>query len=299
MITPLIAHIDIDVGELKVKNNINNTRPEAENEDEVTSTLEAEIGGAAHQARVEVGDNNLNEKREFLVKDKCDEQGILLHQSSPILFLRYLYLYVDPIPLQTDHTYSSSMFVTLIQDLESQMLPRHALASITCLPMDSVKTLAIGLVNPESVIKSAFDRFGMSAAFFYVKVSLDTINMPQGDFSSLLLLESPLTSLISCTTAIYSYGEKILETKQVKTLFRQCEGSSFVYRFDYLHDYWTAFLNGFMFLEGESEVRVAVESVNMIQTFHAISEDCNQLPLLTLAYDFHVGDGSVAIFLVV
>ena len=42
-------------------------------------------------------------------------------------------------------------------------------------------------------------------------------------------------------------------------------GSAFIYRFDFLHDYWTAFLNGFIYLEDKSQVDVAIQSVTMVQ----------------------------------
>lgn len=42
-------------------------------------------------------------------------------------------------------------------------------------------------------------------------------------------------------------------------------GSNNIYRFNFVHDYWTAFFNGFQYLQSENEAIVAVESLTVIQ----------------------------------
>lgn len=230
----------------------------------------------------------------------------ILQKISPLFFLRYLYLYVDPTIETASENAPSSQDQNLFENSSSSQSermiqqPRHPLACHTCLPLDTIQSISIQSLPSDSIIKSSFERFGHSTSFFHLKISLDSENLPQGDFSSLLLLETPLSSTISCTTSIYSYKDKILETKELKNMYRQsCQpgtGSAFIYRFDFLHDYWTAFLNGFIYLEDKSQVDVAIQSVTMVQIFHAISEDCEKnLPLLCLVYEFSVGDGSISI----
>lgn len=41
-------------------------------------------------------------------------------------------------------------------------------------------------------------------------------------------------------------------------------------RFDFVHDYWTAFLNGFQFLRNDDEVAVAIDSITMSQVSYGV-----------------------------
>ena len=95
---------------------------------------------------------------------------------------------------------------------------------------------------------------------------MDTYNLPTGDFKSIFLIESPLQAMLSCTICIYSYTEKILETKQIVCAFRNLQ-DNFIYQIDFVRDYWTAFLNGFQYLQ-KTEIQTAIESLTMTLVYY-------------------------------
>ncbi|KAJ3303160.1 hypothetical protein HDV03_004148 [Kappamyces sp. JEL0829] len=214
--------------------------------------------------------------------DLLSYPGVSLSEASPLLFLRHLYLFIDP-------SLASSCSS---DDDDSDQNPRHALACSAMSPTDLIRKVpfdsaAASFLSHNFIIKEAFEKYGVTAAFFHLK----------GDFGSVLLLETPLSAaLISCTTSIYSYTDKILETKEVKPVYRdQPQTCSHIYKFDFVHDYWTAFLNGFQLLDNAEHASVAMESLTMVQTFHAVKDSSTYLPLLCLCYEFQMGDGSVTL----
>ena len=103
---------------------------------------------------------------------------------------------------------------------------------------------------------------------------MDTDSIPIGTFSSVFLVESPLSSpLVSCITSIYSFNAKILETKQTNPVNRSSSYTSqFIYKFEFVHEYWTAFLNGVANLKkGQGGAQMAMESISMVQVNSSFS----------------------------
>ncbi|KAI8894796.1 hypothetical protein BC833DRAFT_603546 [Globomyces pollinis-pini] len=200
--------------------------------------------------------------------------GTSLWAASPLMYLKYLYLFVD----------------SMVQDEFDN--PRHQLAVHGNLPQDVIPTIHASVIG--SPIREMVSRYGASTPCYLLRINLDIDSLPMGDFKSILMLETPLLSSISCTTSIFSYGDKILETREVQNSLRY-QDSSNLYKFDFVKDYWTAFLNGFQYLENYfEESRVAIQSLTMIQVFGTSDID-QDIPLLCLAYEFSVGDGSVNI----
>ena len=96
--------------------------------------------------------------------------------------------------------------------------------------------------------------------------------LPFGDFNNVLLIETLLMSTISCNTIIFSYDEKILETREYKSCLRG-QGTGYIYSFDYCSGYWTAFLNGLQYFSKQQSKR-ALESLTMFQVLLIINSRC-------------------------
>jgi hypothetical protein len=113
-----------------------------------------------------------------------------------------------------------------------------------------------------AIINEIFDK-EKATNIYKAKVNVDTTMLHNGGFKNIMLIESPLKSLISCVTTIYSYGKKILETRE-KRCFMNCNKGGYIYRFDFGGDYWTAFFNGLICLP-KDEADLALESILMTQ----------------------------------
>lgn len=145
--------------------------------------------------------------------------------------------------------------------------------------------------NPKAITKqkSLYSKYNQMVI---VKVNLDLDLNFVGDFKSILMVETILNTTVILKTCIYSYDEKILETRQVCSFYRK--KLSIVYKFDFVENYWSAFIGGLKYLS-EEQVDRAIESITMIQVdyFNQVYESVDQVPLLVLGYEFQRGDGSI------
>ncbi|KAJ3055817.1 hypothetical protein HK097_009121 [Rhizophlyctis rosea] len=129
---------------------------------------------------------------------------------------------------------------------------------------------------------------------------------------------------VECTTVVYHFGARILETIQnlakrdaaasgdlpqgengneenLDAQEKEGQGEGDIFRFDFLSQFWTSFLNGIVKMEQDETVIVAVENLTIVQTFEIVRPSTNphgrpsRKNLLCLGYQFKCGDGSVAI----
>lgn len=96
-----------------------------------------------------------------------------------------------------------------------------------------------------------------------MKLDLNVTNF--GDFKNISLFETKSIRTIECTTSVYSFGKRILETKELQQPQRCVKEDSYFYQFDFVRQFFTVFLNGFKFLECEDEAKVAIENLTIMQ----------------------------------
>ena len=141
-------------------------------------------------------------------------------------------------------------------------------------------------------------------------MDLDLPAVAMGEFKNITILESriPLHNL-SCTTTVYSFGKRILETQecQVPT---QKSNDRYTYPFGCVNGFFTAFLNGIGDISNSAEVvQTATTQLSLIQVrvfeqefkmqiFTPLNpqeepESHMRKPLLVLSFEFSPGSGSV------
>jgi hypothetical protein len=88
------------------------------------------------------------------------------------------------------------------------------------------------------------------------------VDVPIGLFKSIEHISSPLLTTLQYQTTTYSYGNKILSTKQV--VKGEKTDGMVRYPVEFGNDYWTAFMNGLQYLNNAD---AGLESVLMSQVF--------------------------------
>ncbi|KAH9265488.1 hypothetical protein BASA83_011083 [Batrachochytrium salamandrivorans] len=178
--------------------------------------------------------------------------------SESILKLKYFYLFLD----------------YAVQESEDET-PRHQLAQYTGVDDPSkLPELDICLMPfiRFPMLKSTYDRSSCTASFYLMRVGLDMSLLNLGEFKNILLFEAKTYMTVECTTSVYSFGKRILETIEPQVP-QSSSSDGFFYQFDYVRQFFTAFLNGFQFLDGVDEAQMAIENLSIMQMFEAIDFD--------------------------
>jgi hypothetical protein len=68
---------------------------------------------------------------------------------------------------------------------------------------------------------------------------------------------------LECTTTVYSFGKRILETKQLQSGVEK--SGKFIYSFGFVNGFFTAFLSGFQYLSSECEALIAIQHLSILQ----------------------------------
>ncbi|KAI8922083.1 hypothetical protein DFJ77DRAFT_436441 [Powellomyces hirtus] len=123
-----------------------------------------------------------------------------LHQHDPMI-LNYFYMYLD-----------------LMEGRDGCELDRHPLALLTKLDSTTCGAIDVAAVCHDRFPKLAemCDRGISSREFMLVKLNLDLNLLQPGDFHNISVLETTRPRTVECTTTVYHFGQRILETKEIQ-----------------------------------------------------------------------------------
>ena len=133
--------------------------------------------------------------------------------------------------------------------------------------------------------------------FLFFKIKLDLNLSLNGVFGNTSLFDSTEGRLVECTTSIYSFGSKVLVTKELKQA--AVVDNRFVYNFDFVNQFFGAFLNSICGLTTWSEIDIALTHLSVVQVFE--DKDArfeNPTPLLVMVFDFERGQGDVKTYFI-
>ncbi|KAJ3162713.1 hypothetical protein HDU86_003686 [Geranomyces michiganensis] len=122
------------------------------------------------------------------------------YQHDPMV-LNYFYMYLD-----------------LLESRENCELDRHPLALLTKTDPASCGTIEMRNVCHDRFPKlvEMCDRGISLQEFMHVKLNLDLNMLQPGDFHNISVLETSRPRTVECTTTVYHFGQRILETKEVQ-----------------------------------------------------------------------------------
>ncbi|KAI8883121.1 TEA-domain-containing protein, partial [Backusella circina FSU 941] len=146
------------------------------------------------------------------------------------------------------------------------------------------------------------------------KTRLDlNLNISDFVFNNTSFFETKERRTIECTTTIYSFGNVVLESKEVQQALWVNEGK-FMYSFVFVNQFFDAFMKGIRSLQSWEEVNIAINNLCIIQTFEDVETKYNvdgskvsgsaelntvehnaSSPLLCMIYEFERGQGIIEI----
>ncbi|KAF9278552.1 hypothetical protein BGZ68_008504 [Mortierella alpina] len=190
------------------------------------------------------------------------------------------------------------LFTEYVSDLSpeapSQM---HSLARSSDLGQRSFGSINVHQL-PQEKFPTLYDLYQKTmCTFLFFKIKLDLNLGLDGVFGNTSLFESTEFRMVECTTSIYSFGNKVLEAKELKQgamVEDKC-----VYNFEFVNQFFGAFLNGIRSLSTWSEIEIALTNLSVVQVFE--DKDTrfeSPAPLLVMAFDFERGQGDVETFFI-
>ncbi|KAK3811931.1 MAG: TEA/ATTS domain family-domain-containing protein, partial [Benniella sp.] len=184
------------------------------------------------------------------------------------------------------------LFTEYVSDLTPGILQMHSLARSRDLGQKSFGSINLHQL-PQEKFPTLYNLYQKTmCTFLYFKMKLDLNWSLHGVFGNTFLFDSTERRLVECTTSIYSFGSKVLEAKELGQA--TMVDNKFVYNFEFVNQFFGAFLNGIRSLKTSGEVDIALTHLSVVQVFE--DKDArfeSPAPLLVMAFDFERGQGDI------
>ncbi|KAG0265262.1 hypothetical protein BG011_005133 [Mortierella polycephala] len=189
------------------------------------------------------------------------------------------------------------MYTEYIPDLTPGAPQIHSLARSRDLGQQSFGSINVHQLAQEK-FPTLYDLYQKTmCTFLFFKIKLDLNLGLNGVFGNTSLFESTERRWVECTTSIYSFGIKVLEAKELKQA--AAVNNKFVCNFEFVNQFFGAFLNGIRSLATWDEIDIALKNLSVIQVFE--DKDTrfeSPAPLLVMAFDFERGQGDIETFFI-
>ncbi|KAK3840939.1 MAG: TEA/ATTS domain family-domain-containing protein [Linnemannia gamsii] len=189
------------------------------------------------------------------------------------------------------------LFTEYISDMTPAVPQMHSLARSRDLGQQSFGSINVHQL-PQEKFPALYDLYQKTmCTFLFFKIKLDLNLSLNGVFGNTSLFDSTEGRLVECTTSIYSFGSKVLEAKELKQA--AVVDNKFVLNFEFVNQFFGAFLNGIRGLTTWGEIDIALTNLSVVQVFE--DKDTrfeNPAPLLVMAFDFERGQGDVETYFI-
>ncbi|GJJ69746.1 transcriptional enhancer factor [Entomortierella parvispora] len=181
----------------------------------------------------------------------------------------------------------------IVNDEQSQ----HALVPSLNLEMDKFQSMDAHRLVPEK-FPGLFDLYQRTVcAVLFARIGLNLDPSMKGAFKNVFLLQSADRQTICCTTSIYSFGTKVLESTEMKQA--AAVDDRFVYSFHFVNQFFSAFLGGIQKLGASDEVDMALTNLSIVQVYEDVETGSTASPpRLVIAFEFERGSGGMETFLI-
>jgi len=174
----------------------------------------------------------------------------------------------------------------------------HELARASNLDHPTFGTINIHQLTPEKC-PALYDLYGRATcAFLLLKIGMNLTLDLEGTFENTCLFVSGERRTLRCSTIIYSFGDKVLESCEVQEA--TLASGKFVYQFEFVNQFFNAFLSGIRSLGTQDEMEVALSGISLLQIYEDLDPRMEGTPpLLVMVYDFERGCGDVTPFRII
>ncbi|KAF9437397.1 hypothetical protein BGZ76_000870 [Entomortierella beljakovae] len=168
----------------------------------------------------------------------------------------------------------------------------HEIASTQDLSPQRFCNIDIQQFDPEKFPGLYDMQTKLSCPFLYLKLGVNLDLSMEGSFENTCIYDSNEQRTVRCLTLIYSFGAKVMESTEVKQA--ALVNGKLVHNFEFVNQFFNAFLSGIIKLVTIDEVDVALNNLSLIQVYEDLdSRTDGGNPLLVTTFDFTRGHGSV------
>eukprot|EP00833_Pecoramyces_ruminatium_P009312 jgi/Orpsp1_1/1183344/evm.model.c7180000084790.1 len=165
------------------------------------------------------------------------------------------------------------------------------------IPNDINRTIDITSISEKKIptYQDIFDKYIQTTSFIALKINFFVPNQfNENIFMNTLIFETNVFRRIKCTTTVYSFGKKILETEEIcNTSLKE---NKYILNFEFVNKFFTEFLSKFDEFKTYEEMQFALENLSIIQQFNDLTV-FNEEPRkwLVIGYQFGIGNGKIDI----
>ncbi|KAF9122854.1 hypothetical protein BGW39_009463 [Mortierella sp. 14UC] len=251
------------------------------------------------------------------------------HQPSYPLWPTAFRLFTQYLSADNKHHFNHDNNNSSLPSSNGGGVQTHDLARLQDLNQNTFGTINIHHLSSEK-FPHLFDLYQKEVAceFLLFKISMNLdLELEGGTFKNSCLLESNDSQrTVRCSTLIYSFGAKILESTEIKQASSGGAvatggdgGGKNTVGFQFVNQFFTVFLSGIRTLGTLDEVQVALSNLSIVQIYEEVDPDVASTvtgsagpvgatresdsesggsPLLVMAFEFQQGDGSVVPYFV-
>ncbi|KAI7868780.1 TEA/ATTS domain family-domain-containing protein [Spinellus fusiger] len=167
------------------------------------------------------------------------------------------------------------LFLEYALPYDTSMTVSHNLAQLPhCYPncLSTVKTTTVSRDKCPLVETLTFHPTNV---VLLAKMKLDlNLNISDFVFNNTFFFEARDRRTIECTTTIYSFGNVVLESKEIQQALWLNE-DRYMYSFVYVNQFFDAFMKGIRSLQSWNEVDIAIQNLCIVQVFEDIETKYN------------------------
>jgi len=134
------------------------------------------------------------------------------------------------------------------------------------IPNDVSKTVDITSISEDKLpdYQKIFDKYIQSTSFISLKVNFSFPKfLNEYLFMNTFIFESNVFRRVKCTTTVYSFGKKILETDEICNA--SLKENKYILNFEFVNKFFTDFLEKFQEFKTYDEIQLALENLAIMQ----------------------------------
>ncbi|OZJ06974.1 hypothetical protein BZG36_00248 [Bifiguratus adelaidae] len=194
------------------------------------------------------------------------------------------------------------LFMEFPNPYEPTMTNSRTLAELPHCPYGSLLTINQDAISIEKCTRLS-QITSTCPSILHAKVKLDmSFNSAEHFFNNTSFYHANTRQAIECMTTVLSYGETILEAKEMQQALWLAD-NKYAYSFGIVNQFFDAFLKGVHMLGSWEQMEAAIHNLCVIQVFYNLESkytpdadapsEIVHTPLLAVIYEFEVGQGTI------
>ncbi|KAL0075297.1 hypothetical protein J3Q64DRAFT_1775869 [Phycomyces blakesleeanus] len=243
-----------------------------------SASASASSSSSSSSASSSCAHTNPNQKTDKNIITDQDKENDHLEFA---LWPNYLCLYLEyALPYDTSMTVSHNLaqlphcYPNCLSTVDARSISREKCPLIGALTQSHHSQNSNNNNNKNSDSSNSSQQSSTSVVLL-AKLKLDlNLNISDFVFNNTFFFETRDRRTIECTTTIYSFGNVVLESKEIQQALWLNEGK-YMYSFVFVNQFFDAFMKGIRSLQSWEEVDIAIHNLCIVQVFEDMETKYN------------------------